>query len=542
MDQKIHMSEILDLIFAHIGEDEPGVYFSRKERSRKLALLARTCRTFQNPALDALWQFQDNLAPALRCFPDDLWDRSADSKKTTFVGFRRPLVLSDWERPFFYWNRIKSFQIRSLTTTTPAVCEMLRLCCPGPHLFANLQEIAWLHRDLTHFPIFSIFLSPRLHTIGLALSGSIAELSILPRLSVCYPTLTEVNFRSIYRTHLEPRALGAIFAFLSSLTRLESLYLPNIDAPILNHVSRLPCLRTLVMDDSEPFDFSSDRDRSAPRFHALKKLNVWATTPKLGTRIMRAIESGALTEIHLVFESQFPSSQATARLYTTIASNGSHSTLQSLRVEDEWKFGDIPIPLDEEFDNYIVGGGTLEILFPFANLTTVILKPFHGFDLDDEMVAKMAHAWRRVQELRVAFGIDWHIPDVRTPRVTLAGIYTVATHCLDLHTLELYFNSSVIPPLERTHTHAGLVKLDVLCSPISSPTAVAQFLSKVFPNLREIHSICYAQDRHQRAVEGRWRKVARLITGSTIRSRFEESTDEEPSDTDYGDDDDDSDE
>lgn len=33
-----------------------------------LSAIARTCKTFQDPALDVLWQNQTSLSPVLRCF------------------------------------------------------------------------------------------------------------------------------------------------------------------------------------------------------------------------------------------------------------------------------------------------------------------------------------------------------------------------------------------------------------------------------------------------------------------------------------------
>ncbi|KAJ6533966.1 hypothetical protein DFH09DRAFT_932442, partial [Mycena vulgaris] len=39
-----------------------------------LSALARTCRAFQDPALDILWRNQESLVPLLSCIPFDAWD------------------------------------------------------------------------------------------------------------------------------------------------------------------------------------------------------------------------------------------------------------------------------------------------------------------------------------------------------------------------------------------------------------------------------------------------------------------------------------
>ncbi|KAJ7609213.1 hypothetical protein DFH06DRAFT_189305, partial [Mycena polygramma] len=120
MDQKLHMPEVLEMVFERMVED-----FTLRRPLKTWAALARTCRTFQIPALNALWSVQTSLVPALSCFPDDLWQRVTDSK--TFVGFRRPLTLADWDRPMFYWKRITSLQIDAFKTAkiSPDVCELL---------------------------------------------------------------------------------------------------------------------------------------------------------------------------------------------------------------------------------------------------------------------------------------------------------------------------------------------------------------------------------------------------------------------------------
>ncbi|KAF8547386.1 hypothetical protein OG21DRAFT_1424933 [Imleria badia] len=38
-----------------------------------LARLARTCRAFEEPALDALWKVIDGSEPLVRLFPDLVW-------------------------------------------------------------------------------------------------------------------------------------------------------------------------------------------------------------------------------------------------------------------------------------------------------------------------------------------------------------------------------------------------------------------------------------------------------------------------------------
>jgi len=58
-------TEIILYIFALVGEDK-----LRHGSRPTLAALARTCRTFKEPALDLLWANITGFKPLLSCLPD----------------------------------------------------------------------------------------------------------------------------------------------------------------------------------------------------------------------------------------------------------------------------------------------------------------------------------------------------------------------------------------------------------------------------------------------------------------------------------------
>ncbi|KAF7358862.1 hypothetical protein MSAN_01226300 [Mycena sanguinolenta] len=490
MDQKLYMPEILDRIFAYFGPVHP--LFSPAPGT--LASLARTCRTFQDSALNALWAAQTSLLPALGCFPDDLWEPSTDPEKLSFVEFRRPLVPADWERPLFYWDRIKSFEISSFdpNRSSPAVLETLRICCPTSHLFPNLRKIAWLDAERTHSPLLAVFLSPRVYSIVLYPGESLMQLS---------------------GARHGPLFLATLLDLLSSLERLESLHIRSADAAIFDHISARASFKSFIVNEPWELDFMADHD-SVPRLTALEVLSLWSTTQDACTTIVGSVAHRGLREINLRFESVFPDAQATHRLYSAIDPNGSYHTLTTLHIEDEAINSGAQIPPDDEFDSYIVRGETLTILFLFTNLTHINLEPFHGFDLDDALVARMACSWSRVEELKLAFSMDWHIDgEVRPARTTLVGIHAIAKHSLNLRTLKLYFDATTIPVIERMAIQTNPRHFYVFCSPITSPTAVAEFLSNVFPRLSFLHPSCCDDfdNRPQGSAMRHWKRVEKII-------------------------------
>ncbi|KAJ7115591.1 hypothetical protein C8R43DRAFT_1038551 [Mycena crocata] len=522
MDRKLHMPEVLNMIFAYLGS--PEVHFNQ-DVLKDLAALARTCKTFQEPALDALWSFQGDIIPALSCFPEDLWDRSVEPEKTSFLGFRRPLVPTDWERPLVYWTRIRNFRIMKFSPTivSPDACQALQLCCPGSCLFPNLQKIRWLVDDPVVFPLMAIFLAPRMHSIDITLipGESMVQLSLLPTLAVRYPNLTEVALSERHRTTLGPSILQSIAALVCNLPRLESFYVSTVDSIIFDHIARLRSLRYLVISELLNSSLAGRPERIGlePCFPSLETLTLWSTTPKITVALIRAMPRRPLTELRVIFETDFLDIHSSAELYSALARHCSHSTLKYLSLQEESCYAAQPTfpPSEEEFDDYVVPPATLRLLFAFTNLTKVKLCTYFGFDLDDATVIDMARAWPFIRKLELEPYFDVHLTPHRTG-VTMAGIQAIATHCLDLKKLAIFFDAKKIPSASvNIRPQTKLVYLDVFCSPISSSASVTTFLSETFPNLGRINAHCFKCElAHTRSsAVRRWNEVQKLIEGES---------------------------
>ena len=68
MYHALEIQEILSNIFSHY-DPYPWTAAGRNDL-RLLAALARTCRTFKEPALDMLWQNLRDLSPLAQCLPE----------------------------------------------------------------------------------------------------------------------------------------------------------------------------------------------------------------------------------------------------------------------------------------------------------------------------------------------------------------------------------------------------------------------------------------------------------------------------------------
>jgi hypothetical protein len=77
MHHCLRVQELLVLIFSHLDMRDHSnslsyVYSDREHTLQDLAVLARTCSTFREPALDRLWM-SSALLNLIRCMPGDLW-------------------------------------------------------------------------------------------------------------------------------------------------------------------------------------------------------------------------------------------------------------------------------------------------------------------------------------------------------------------------------------------------------------------------------------------------------------------------------------
>ncbi|KAH9944746.1 hypothetical protein B0H21DRAFT_451518 [Amylocystis lapponica] len=114
--------QILEIITAVLGfiEYEGGEYHPH------LASIARTCRAFQEPALDRLWYYQFNLYNLVKCMPSDAWGIKHIS---SFVGdvlfFKRTLRVDDWTQFRAYTKRIRCLDsiVEPIRNIGPALTE-----------------------------------------------------------------------------------------------------------------------------------------------------------------------------------------------------------------------------------------------------------------------------------------------------------------------------------------------------------------------------------------------------------------------------------
>jgi hypothetical protein len=275
-------------------------------------------------------------------------------------------------------------------------------------------------------------------------------------------------------------------AFACELRFVEDvdMYIPDLSA--LQHIARLPKLRSLATDDLHLLPSVSLPPPGVILFPQLEKLWFGALNIEAVDTLLRMCTNSPMQSLS-VWLPKLPNSEVTEVVYHKLRTcTRWHGSLRSIILLNG---ADIDFP---PHNGYMISSRAIEQLFPFGNVTEVrLLSPF-GFDLDDTIVARMARAWPHIETLE----LKEHLAPARQP-LTGDCLRSFARYCPHLQRLHLTFDASIIsrrnaavaPVPQRT-----LRILEVAHSRISSPTAVVGLLVSIFPNLDCVDTNCYHKE------------------------------------------------
>ncbi|KAF7292194.1 hypothetical protein MIND_01246700 [Mycena indigotica] len=107
---------------------------------RDLVSLATSCRIFEAPALETLWDDPGDLTLLylLRCFPEDALSWPG-SRLMMLCTIARPTLQTDWERPLVYAHRVRHFTYTANTVPVETLAVLL-LSLPADSLFPHQEN------------------------------------------------------------------------------------------------------------------------------------------------------------------------------------------------------------------------------------------------------------------------------------------------------------------------------------------------------------------------------------------------------------------
>ncbi|KAJ7440297.1 hypothetical protein B0H11DRAFT_2099813 [Mycena galericulata] len=448
MHHSLSIPEIVDLIFAEL---QPEHVFGRQTphwHRKDFAALARTCKSFKDPALNFLWREQDTLTNILKCLPSHLWKetwvRSANHNPRRQLHLTGQIVPADWDVALTYASRIRTLisERGNSGGAFPAasVFEIITSTIPCPHLCPNLRRVSWNleNPDPNSLLLYlGLFLGPHIIDVEISLSRKNSEFDVaaLPALPLPYPQLTNLALQGLY------------------------------DDPILS------CRAASIVVPSTEQN-SPNRGSRSHSFPALRTVEFPYSTFEFSIEFLNMLSNCRLDSVH-IGTGHLTTKSMSGQLHVALASHLSHTALDSLAIEfvgpgrAEQPTGTIA--------HYVISGRELAPLFCFVNLTNLWLEPPVGFDIDDSMAWDMAHSWPKLTSLRFT---------------TLHGLRGFAKHCKESRSLTIPLDASTVPPFDNSpETRISQSSLNCLLvgrSPIVDQSAVARFMRRLFPNLTEI--------------------------------------------------------
>ncbi|KAJ7122086.1 hypothetical protein C8R44DRAFT_735807 [Mycena epipterygia] len=192
MHRTLRIPEMVHLIISHVAAEDGA---------SDLAVLARTCTSFHDTALDELWARQSSIINLIRCMPEDLWE-------TVDMGVSR----------------------RPTLTRAPEV----------------------LH-------VFEVLRRPRITSIHVGFGGADDDYFFLSSLARMYPALVMVVISPVYTP---PENRSQLSTFVRELSHVQCLRVGTLDLPALRHLGQLTTLETLHATLPSSLSFPGISERS----------------------------------------------------------------------------------------------------------------------------------------------------------------------------------------------------------------------------------------------------------------------------------------
>ncbi|KAG2125452.1 hypothetical protein DEU56DRAFT_825168 [Suillus clintonianus] len=453
MHRALFVSEVLLEIFINLNQLPTTEGWTQSLTQRSLAALARTCKTFHEPAMDLLWANMPGLRPLLGCVTrlhSMIYDPETKYSWSQCVD---PLA----EHEFHEFLR-HSARVRSMTISSNTYFRLLTALPIETCVFPGLISLSWMVQR-TNIGDLHFFLSPTL------LNCSVSEF---------HSDLTHIGTRCAALeaiTLLEDSGTVQLSATVRSCKRLKYLECPPLDSAAWMHLSTVPTLLKVKIVASRIIHFPLDN------------LN-FATFLNLTTLCFRRMEVAAVVTIMQHFE--FPSLKEfemhvrvlpwaeAEQLCRALSQCKANQTLEHICISSRDRIpqhsGD-PLTAVRQF-------------LCFTQLRTLRLSTHCFIYLDDDLLLEAMTSWPYIRSLSLD---DWHICP---PTVTFRGLIAALRLCPYLQYLQVPvdFRNIDIGPEAKLFQNTSLQNLTIASSEPkeTDSEAVARIIYSVLPAVEQV--------------------------------------------------------
>ncbi|KIJ61285.1 hypothetical protein HYDPIDRAFT_137858 [Hydnomerulius pinastri MD-312] len=445
-----------------------------------LAKLARTCRAFEEPALDALWKDLETLAPLSNCLPPALW---GELDGVTIL--RRPLSSDHWRLLRKYSSRICTVQKNIFFGRYfRQLLAVASHSTPPAPLFPKLKAVLLNRITDETIPLFRWMIGPSITKLELSLSiikATPATLSFMSSLGMLCP-----NMRSVLLEvdHLEKSQAEVMAASMSQAIcqwyHLQNASFSSLDAFAYEHLSQLKSLTTLKLFLSRDAPTQLGEAELCPTpFPSLTNLTIGAVSIEVMSAWLSCLHlapTNLTCNIHDV-----PFTPTTLyELCSTIQKHCCPHSLRSIDLDDlRSRYGETVVLLDD-----------IQPLLEFRHLRSVTLHELCTIALDDHALEELATAWPQLEVLHLNRYAKLE-PAASIP--TFRGLFHLVRLCPNLRELSIVIDLTktewidIRRPSDEGVCNSALSTLILGNSPLDDPKRVAFILGAVFPCLAGIN-------------------------------------------------------
>ncbi|KAG1812812.1 uncharacterized protein BJ212DRAFT_1368295 [Suillus subaureus] len=486
-------TEILLHIFT-IGND--GRF---RDFSAQLAVLARTCRKFKEPALDVLWKHLNGFKPLISCLPEGVSNRDRRGNLT----LRRPLLAGEWRLIHQYARRVHSFTVSGseLDIIDNHVMQAL-MSAPSPtSIFPNLRSLRWCDDREHFFPLLRTLLGSTITSVrvGFLSNSSFAQSALLTSLGGRCPSIRELN---CVCTGGSPESSDAICESLSGLRELSRLDTGTLSPQEFLRLASLPALKSLCFRLGA-YDAHEMQCNSTPTVSPkLEEVDFTVLSMSEVEHFLRGVRLPSCRSARMYIHYDYRDLNYALVPYDPLhipdfivsLSECLSPALEKLHVKFEFNFTDVREAIFASH-SYVLGFNAVAPLLPFNRLIDLRLDWLCTSAIDDASFKTLAQSWPQLEQFYFGGAACWLIP----PSMTFTALFHLIQHCPRLHTIQMSFCATPVdydndPFFFETIPNEEITTLSVGMSPISDPCAVVYILLRLLPKLEYVYFLGWLDD------------------------------------------------
>ncbi|KAI6163489.1 hypothetical protein EDD17DRAFT_473673 [Pisolithus thermaeus] len=479
------------------------------ERRSTLCVLARTCRTFYNPATDQIWETLTAMEPILRHLSPARLVKDPESG-SYYLALLHPPSEDDWNTIRRLSSRVRKLHILlgrrvplrdAVNDAAPQWFHHLASPPDSSFLFSNLRALSfevdsYIDRSSTGdaharisqavIRLFHLLLGPQLSALRFELPSSLYFHLDIPSIPVLCPNIRTLSFgKPDLYCNGAPVPDEITYRFsraVPQLRRLETVRSYMTSWGLLSSLAEAKALRKLWM-------FLPHKLSPVPRrpcgniFPQLRTLDISTRSLTLCLEFLRWASFKELTGIYI----DCPLPTGDRDFLQILVDMSSLISSQYKNLEFLWIF---IRPFDDREIVTAWPRPMLEQYRAFHQLRVIALQTGYSLTLADNDFEDMVEAWPHLEMLHL-FHDDITSPPVH---LTLRGVTALLYHCPKLKHFTLMFDATRVPGPEgfvpffrgTLVQNTSVRYMGVYISPASESVEVATYLSILMPYLMAV--------------------------------------------------------